>query len=292
MSIIEAVIQGVIQGLTEFLPVSSSGHLSIFQYFFGLSGESGALFSIALHFGTLLAVFVAFAPTILSLIVEAFYLLVDLVTFRFRRREMNPNRRMILMLLLSLLPLGAVFFLKGWYESFSTDNDIIVEGACLIVTGILLFLADHVSRGRKTAASMKNRDALAMGIAQAIAPLPGISRSGSTISAGMLMGLDREFAVTFSFIMGIPAVLGAVVLDIPTVMNEGFGIPLPVVLTGVITSALFGFLAIKLVRWLVRGDKFVLFSYYTLAVGVLVVGLGIYEALSGHQLQTLVAGLF
>ena len=291
MTAIQAFLQGVIQGLTEFLPVSSSGHLSLFQYFTGLSGETGAFFSVVLHFGTLLAVFAAFYRTILELIVEGFCLLGDLITFRFRFRNLNPKRRMILMLLLSLIPLVAVVFLKDFYESFSTDNDIVVEGICLIITGLLLYLADHCVKGRKNASSMTNRDALAIGVAQAVAPLPGISRSGSTISVGLMMGLEREFAVAFSFIMGIPAVLGAIVLEIPTVVEEGFSLPIGIILIGVITSALFGILAIKMVKWLVKGDKFIYFSYYTLGVGLLVTGIGIYEHFSGHALQLWLTGL-
>jgi len=291
MTIPQALIQGVIQGLTEFLPVSSSGHLSLFQYFTGLSGESGAFFSIALHFGTLLAVFAAFHRTILELIVEFFYLLADIVTFKFKFRNMNPKRRMILMLMVSLLPLAAVVFLKDFYESFSTDNGIVVEGVCLMITGILLYLADHTVKGRKTAAGMRASDALAIGVAQAVAPLPGISRSGSTISVGLMMGLEREFAVSFSFIMGIPAVLGAILLEVPTIVHEGFSLPIPILLVGIITSAVFGFLAIKMVNWLVKGDKFIYFSYYTLVVGALAAGIGIYEHLSGNAIQAFVMGL-
>lgn len=128
---------------------------------------------------------------------------------------------MIFLLIVSLLPLFFVVFLKDFYESFSTDDGIIVEGLCLIVTGILLTLACQCPDTGKNAASMKYSDALAIGLAQAIAPMPGISRSGSTVAVGMMMGLGKKFAVTFSFIMGIPAVLGAVILEIPEVVENG-----------------------------------------------------------------------
>ena len=212
MSVWQAILQGMIQGLTEFLPVSSSGHLSIFQYFTGLSGESGAFFSIVLHLGTLFAVILAFFPTIWGLICEAFAMLGDIFRGRFTFRRVSPKRKMIFLLIVSLLPLVFVVFLKDFYESFSTDDGIIVEGLCLIVTGILLTLACQCPDTGKNAAGMKYSDALAIGLAQAIAPMPGISRSGSTVAVGMMMGLGKKFAVTFSFIMGIPAVLGAVIL--------------------------------------------------------------------------------
>ena len=221
MSVWQAILQGMIQGLTEFLPVSSSGHLSIFQYFTGLSGESGAFFSIVLHLGTLFAVILAFFPTIWGLICEAFAMLGDIFRGRFTFRRVSPKRKMIFLLIVSLLPLVFVVFLKDFYESFSTDDGIIVEGLCLIVTGILLTLACQCPDTGKNAASMKYSDALAIGLAQAIAPMPGISRSGSTVAVGMMMGLGKKFAVTFSFIMGIPAVLGAVILEIPEVVENG-----------------------------------------------------------------------
>ena len=137
MSVWQAILQGIIQGLTEFLPVSSSGHLSIFQYFTGLSGESGAFFSIVLHLGTLFAVVIAFFPTIWGLIQEAFAMLGDLFRGRFSFRRVTPRRKMIFLLIVSLLPLVFVVFLKDFYDSFSTDDGIIAEGLCLTHAGHL-----------------------------------------------------------------------------------------------------------------------------------------------------------
>lgn len=291
MSVLEAILQGIIQGLTEFLPVSSSGHLSVFQYFTGISGESGALFSIVLHLGTLVAVFIAFFPTIWELIKEFFSMLGDLLGGRFKNRRLNPRRRMILMLIVSLLPLIAVVVLKDFYESFATDNDIIVEGACLVITSIMLYMGTRSNVRGRTAKNMQYGDAVAMGLAQAIAPMPGISRSGSTIATGMMMGVDKEFAVTFSFIMGIPAVLGATLLEIPDVLRDGLGIPVHIVLIGFVTSAVFGLMAIALVRRLVVSDRFRYFAYYTFIVGSIIVGLGLYEQFSGHALQQMIVAM-
>lgn len=291
MSVWQAILQGVIQGLTEFLPVSSSGHLSIFQYFTGLSGDSGAFFSIVLHLGTLFAVFIAFFPTIWGLIREAFAMLGDLFRGRFTLRRPAPRRKMIFLLIVSLLPLVFVVFLKDFYESFSTDDGIIAEGLCLIVTGVLLSLACRCPDTGKNASSMSYTDALAVGIAQAIAPMPGISRSGSTISVGMMMGLGKKFAVTFSFIMGIPAVLGAVVLEIPDVVKNGLTLPLHIIVIGFVTSLVFGLLAIALVNRLVVSDKFRWFAYYTLTAGTIVVVLGVFELFSGHMIQQAVTSM-
>ncbi|TCL42447.1 MULTISPECIES: undecaprenyl-diphosphate phosphatase [Oscillospiraceae] len=291
MSGLQALLQGALQGLTEFLPISSSGHLSIFQYFTGLSGESGLLFTVLLHLGTLIAVFIAFWKTILELVVEFFHMLGEIFTGRFRLSQANPSQRMILLLIVSLLPLCFFILFKDFYASLSSDNDITVEGLCLIVTGILLTLADRSRKGRKTAREMRFRDALVIGVAQGIAPLPGVSRSGSTVAAGMLMGLDRQYAVTFSFIMGIPAVLGANVLELGEALGSGsFELPLVPVLIGVAAAVVFGIIAIKMVQWVVRTDKFKYFAWYTLALGSVVTVIGIVELLSGHAIQRMLLG--
>jgi len=205
MSLWDAILQGIIQGLTEFLPVSSSGHLSLYQHFTGQSGEAAGLFSILLHLGTLAAVCIAFWDTIWGMIVEFFRMIGDIFKGKFTFRTTDPNRRMIFMIVVALLPLLVFFFLRDWYTSLATDDDILVEGLCFLGTAGLLYVADHLVPGKKTASNMRVRDALLVGTMQGIAPLPGLSRSGSTISAGIFAGLNREFAVAFSFILGIPA---------------------------------------------------------------------------------------
>ena len=292
MTIIEAIIQGIIQGLTEFLPISSSGHLALYQYFTGQGGETGALFSLVLHLGTLIAVFIAFWGTIRPLIVEFFAMLRDLFTGRIDWKRPNAKRRMIFLLIVSLLPLGVTFLVKDPVRAVAADNDIIVEGICFIVTGVLLMFADRCVKGRHNARDMSYRGALVIGAAQAVAPLPGISRSGSTLSMGLLLGLDQKFAVSFSFIMGIPAVAGAILLDAKELVGGGLQIPLPALIAGLITSAVFGIIAIGMVRWLVMGEKLRYFSYYTLILGSAVKVAGIYEVVSEHHLQAVVSALF
>lgn len=290
MTIWDALIQGIVQGLTEFLPVSSSGHLSLVQYFTGNSGETGAMFSILLHLGTLIAVFIAFRKTIWELIVEAFAMLGDIFRGKFSFKTMNPQRRMIWMLLLSLVPLLFFVLIKDVYSSVASDNDIVVEGVCFVVTGVLLLLSDKLGSGKTDMATMRARDALAMGIAQGIAPLPGISRSGSTVATGLLMGLDRSYAVTFSFIMGVPAVLGANVLELGDALGEPFPLSMSVVLVGVLAAVVFGLLAIKMVQWLIHTDKYKYFGYYTLILGVAAIVIGLVEWKSGHWIQRMLLG--
>lgn len=288
MSILNAIIQGIIQGLSEFLPISSSGHLSLFQYFTGQSGEEGAFFTIILHLGTLVAVFIAFRKIIGEMIVEFFRMIKDIFTGKFSMQEISPQRRMIFLLIVSMLPMIITVFLKDWFESFSTDNSIIVEGIFFLVTSVLLFLGVRYGNGSKDSSTMTYKDALIVGGVQAVAPMPGLSRSGSTISTGLLCGLSREYAVAFSFIMGIPPIIGANLLEIRTVMREGITIPASSILVGLVTSLVFGLLAIKLVELLVTSDKFKWFAWYTLVLGIVVVVIGIYEQVAGHPIQTMI----
>ncbi|MBP1581243.1 MAG: undecaprenyl-diphosphate phosphatase [Oscillospiraceae bacterium] len=285
MTIWDALLQGIVQGLTEFLPVSSSGHLSLVQYFTGNSGETGAMFSILLHLGTLIAVFIAFRGIIWELIQEAFAMIGDMLKGKFSFRNMNGKRRMIWLFVLSEVPLLAFLLVKDYVGMVSADNSILVEGFCFVVTGILLLLADKLGSGKINMDTMRPRDAVAMGIAQGIATLPGISRSGSTVATGLLMGLDRGYAVTFSFIMGVPAVLGANILELGDAIGSPFPLSLPVVLVGVVSAVLFGLLAIKMVQWLIHTDKYKYFGYYTLALGVLTIVIALIEWRTGHRIQ-------
>ncbi len=291
MSIFEALIQGVVQGLSEFLPISSSGHLSLLQYFFGISGEASASYSILLHFGTLIAVFAAFYKTIWNLIVEFFRMVKDIFTGKFSLKNASPERRMILLLIVAQLPLLVFYFVSDFYNSLSADSDIIVEGCCFLLTSVLLFISDRVVKGKKTAADMSYKDALIIGTVQGIAPLPGLSRSGSTISTGLMCGLTREYAVSFSFIMGIPPVLMANLLEIKDILGgevDGAVAPLEPMqsIIGIVVAAVVGFASIKMVNYLVKKDKFTIFAWYTLFLGLATVTLGIIDVIIGHPVFT------
>lgn len=288
---LEAIIQGAIQGLTEFLPISSSGHLSLFQYFTGQGGKTGQMFTVLLHMGTLLAVCLAFYKTILGIFAEFGLMIADMFRGRFHFRDMQPRRRMLFLLIVSLVPMALSLPLLGLYSRVSSDNDIIVEGVCFIITSILLFAGDRCVKGRKTAKDMKYRDAATIGVMQALAPFPGISRSGSTISVGLMTGLERKFAVAFSFIMGIPPVLAANLMELKDIGAGSEAVPLPVMLVGIGVAMVVGLLAIKIVSWLVSSEKFGVFAWYTMILGVLTVGLGVFEILTGHMLQGIFATL-
>ena len=286
MSYFDAIIQGIVQGLTEFLPVSSSGHLSLIQYFTGQNGDQALLFSIILHFGTLVAVFIAFYKTIIDLIKEFFLIIGDLFRGRLFKQKPSPERKMVYLLILSLVPLLFFVFLFDFYESLSTDNSIVAEGVCFIITAILLFLADKNSYGKKDASTMKPIDAVAMGIAQGIAPLPGVSRSGSTVSIGLMMGLRKDYAVAFSFIMGMPAVFAANIFGISEAIAQKPDFNMPVIITGLLCSVVFGLLAIKMVNWLVKTNKFKYFAYYTLVLGIVTIIIGLIDNFSGNIVQS------
>lgn len=291
MSILSAILQGILQGLTEFLPVSSSGHLSLYQYFTGINSESSVTFSVMLHLGTLLAVIIAFWPTVWQLLKEFFLLFADLFRGRLFKQPATPYRRMLYLLILSCVPLLLVLPLQDLITSVSADNDILVEGICFLITSALLFLADRAPHGHRDASTMKGKHALAIGTAQLIATLPGISRSGSTISVGRLCGLERSYAVSYSFILGLPAVLAAGILDLHDAATAGIGIEWGTAIIGMAAALIFGLLAIRLVNYLIKSDKFRIFAIYTLVLGSVVVILGIVEKLTGNAVQAFITGL-
>lgn len=283
MSIFDAIFQGIIQGLTEFLPVSSSGHLSIAQHFTGKSGEGALMFSAILHLGTLVAVFIAFRKIIGELLVELGHMFAELFHGKLTFKDMNPQRRMICMVFISTACLIPFYIFKDWFESFSQDSSILAEGICLLYTSVILFLSDKCTKGTKTNGDIKLGDAVTVGLFQGVALLPGVSRSGSTISSALFCGFTRETAVSYSFVLGIPAILGGCFVEIKEAVDTNamqFDF-MPFVI-GFIVAAVVGILAIKMVSWLVNKDKFKVFGIYTAVLGVLVIGVAVYEAVSGN----------
>ena len=279
MTVLQALIRGAIQGFSEFLPISSSGHLVLYAHFFG-AGESGGLFFItALHLGTLAAVLAAFWDTVRKLVLELFKLISALFAGKLSFKKMGEERSMLVMAVVATAPLAAAFFLRDIVDRIASDSDIVAEGVCLLVTAVLLFLAARRRASGKTAAAMKLPDALLIGFTQAAAVMPGISRSGSTMSVGILRGFSGEFMVAFSFILGIPAVIAASATEFYSATRAGsFGAPLPLI-AGFAASAAAGFLSIKLVRKLVKSRSFAVFAYYLFAVGAAAVVIGIIEKL-------------
>lgn len=282
MSILDAVIQAIIQGLTEFLPVSSSGHLSLFQHFTGQSGEGALLFSAILHLGTLVAVFIAFRDTIWALIKEFFVMLKDIFTGKFKWSTMNGERRMIIMLVISLAMLIPFYIFKDFFTGIAEDSDILVEGVCFLYTSLILYLSDRqVKKHYKEPKDITVKDAVVVGAFQGVALLPGVSRSGSTIAGGLFSGFSRELAIRYSFILGIPAILGGCLLEVKDAFETGFELEVVPFVVSFIVAGVVGICAIKMVSWLMKSDKFKIFAYYTLALGIVVTAIGIFEKIVG-----------
>ena len=283
MEYIRIAIQGIIQGLTEFLPVSSSGHLSVAQHFLGVE-ESALIISIVLHLGTLVAVFAAFWRDIFAMIKEFFLTIGDIFKGKFSWKNMNDNRRMMFMVIIATLILVPAYLVKDFFTSMEGDGDIIFEGCAFLFTAMLLFLSDACVKGLKTGKDMKLKDAVTVGLFQCAALFPGVSRSGSTITAGLFCGLSRETAVKFSFILGIPAILGGSVLELKDAFDSGVELDIPLLAIGFIISAVVGILSIKLVGLITKKNKFKYFSIYLLILGAACVGIGIYETVSGNSI--------
>lgn len=269
MSLLSSFLLGLVQGISEFLPISSSGHLSIAQNLLGLQavGQEHLFFDVLLHLGTLAAVFVAYWQDIVDMVCEFFRAIGDLVHHR-TTTQTPPARRLMLMVIVGTLPLFVVLPFKDAIEALYYNTAFI--GCALIVTGTLLFFSDRVRRGHKTEKTATMRDTLLVGAAQAIATCPGISRSGMTICAGMFLGFDRRYAVRFSFLLSIPAVLGANLLDLADAVHTGVDMTqVPVYLVGILAAAVSGYLCIRLIRMIADRGKFGWFAYYCWAVGAL-----------------------
>lgn len=304
MTFFEAVVQGIIQGLTEFLPVSSSGHLLISQHILGVN-ENNLFFDVMLHIGTLLAVFAVYYRTIWKLILAFFEIIKMMIKKEFKFRELNTEQNMVIALFFGLLPLLLLFVpvpgsgtnVKGVAEGFAELSSIIPVGIALIVTAFVLKIGIekqnsykmHFVRRVDSEEPLKCFDgkkkigiidAIYIGIAQLIAAIfPGISRSGSTLSAGLMRSVNKQTALDYSFILGIPAIIAAALLELKDVLKSGIidKDNLAPILVGMLVSAIVGFLAIKLFRWLLKTDKMMIFVIYVAVLGICSTVVGIIE---------------
>ena len=270
MSYLFSILMGILQGVTEFLPVSSSGHLTLFQYFFGQDPEStDMLFTILLHFGTLISVCVYYWRDVLGMIREFFLGLAAIFSRKGTTGRPPEARRLVLMVIVATLPLFAVLLVKNWLDA--AFSNVTFVSLALIATGFILFFSDRMAKGHKNARTATMKDALIVGCVQAVATLPGLSRAGTTISAGMMVGFDRTFAVRFSFLMSLPAVLGANILEgVDAAASASFDLSLlPMYVVGVVVAGVVGYLAIRLVNMLAQKGKFGKFAYYCWAVGAI-----------------------
>ena len=268
MSYFMSAVLGVVQGIAEFLPISSSGHLTLLQHFLGMP-EPDNLFNILLHFATLLAVCVYYFQDVVEMIAEFFRGIAALFSRNPSRGNPPEARRLVLLVIVGTLPLFVVMLIKNQVEALG--NYPVVVSCALLITGCILFFSDRMASGRKTARSATLKDALLVGVAQGFATVPGLSRSGCTISAGMAVGFDQKFAVRYSFLLSLPAVLGATILEVKDVLEAPGGLPegmLPKYLLGMVIAGVVGYFSIRLVNLLASKGKFGAFAYYCWAAGL------------------------
>ena len=273
MNFLNAVLLGIVQGVAEFLPISSSGHLSLMQGLLGIGGlaelDNNAVYNVMLHIGTLVAVFVAYWDDIRDMIVELFVM----VTGRAKAGKVEKNmpmRRQILMMIIATLPLFLVLPVEDQIQSIGAYP--LLVGIALIINGTILFIGDRLPRGTKDEKGITALDALLIGLCQAVATAPGISRSGITITAGMGRKLDRAYAVKFSFLLSLVAVAGAVFLKVLDLFKMEIDVAaLPAYLVGMVIAGVVGYASIKLLQKIVDKGKFGGFAYYCWIVGALAV---------------------
>lgn len=282
MSALEAVFFGIIQGLAEFLPISSSGHLAFFHNIFSsltdLESDSAFTFDILLHLGTLAAVCIVYYKDIWQLICAFFSLVGKLFTekFKFRNIKLTQNEKFLVMLIVAVIPLvlGAVLdSAVGIVRNYTW-----AIGVLWIINGGLLLFSDRIAAKKKSpdTKQTENRktcgNALKVGLCQLLAIFPGISRSGMTITGGLLCGFDREFAVKFSFILSVPAILGANILSLAELSEHPVvSADVPAYLLGMAAAMVSGFAAIKLLNYISRKKDFRAFAIYCMIIGAVAI---------------------
>ena len=311
MNIFEAIVLGAVQGLTEFLPVSSSGHLAIFPHFFGLN-DNNLFFNVMLHVGTLTAVCAVYWRLFLRLIKSFFRILKKIFTRKFKWGEMDADENLVLMLIIGLLPLFLLFLpigggmkIKDLADKWNSDGYLIITSISLLVTSFLLVIG--INANRKTTILYKSHgklradgagrrklnpvDAVFIGLFQAVAAIfPGISRSGSTLTAGELRKINKQRALDYSFVLGTPAIIAAALLEGKDALFPADGSAVSIeffpTLIGIITSAIVGFLAIRLFKWLLSTNRMYYFVLYTAGAGIICLVISIIELISGVNLFT------
>ena len=268
MDIFQGIIIGIVQGLTEFLPVSSSAHLIFIQNILGV--ESSLAFDSFLHLGSLLAVLIYFRADIYKMIRAWLLSIGDILQHRFREGfYSDPYKRLAWYVILATIPVGiAGVFLESHVDALFAGA-LYVPGFFLFVTGTILYLSQRMASGQIDMSHMGWFQSLFMGLGQACAIMPGLSRSGTTIAAGLVVGLDKEFAAKFSFILSIPAIFGAFILQLKDI-GLSLGTDGAAVILGFIAAFISGYLAIKWLLDLIQNRSLDIFSYYCWIVGVIV----------------------
>ena len=259
MTFLEALILGIIQGLTEFLPVSSSGHLEIVKAIQGsnLSDKSSMMMTVVLHFATALSTLVVFRKEVMEIIKGLFEF------------KMNEQFKFSVKIILSMIPAAIVgVFFDDIIETFFNGKMLLV-GSMLILTGLLLFVAN---RAKNTVRKVSFSDSIIIGVSQAIAILPGISRSGATIGTSVLLGVDRERAARFSFLMVVPLIFGKMAKDLLSSEFASEGVSMTAISVGFIAAFVTGMMACTWMIAIVKRSKLSYFSYYCFLVGAIAIG--------------------
>lgn len=271
MNLIQAVILGLVQGVAEFLPISSSGHLKIAERLMGLAdiGTNYMFFDVMLHFATLVAVILAYRKEIAELLTELLKMC-RLIPSGGKREKNVSARRLIVFLIISLLPLFAILPVKDWLEALGSGlHATVFIGVTLILSGMLLYFSDRLPAGKKDEKSMTALDAVAIGAAQALAVIPGLSRSGATITMGTVRGLNRPLAVKFSFLMSIPTVLAATMLEVIDAAKVGLGgLSIWVCLPGMLVAGISGYFAITFLKRMAERGRFGGFAFWCWGAGL------------------------
>lgn len=276
MTYLESVILGLVQGLAEFLPISSSGHLALLQQFFGIEEDKVLVFAVLLHVGTLISVFIVYWRDIWELIIELGLTIRDLCTGRGLRLRERPVRKLGVMIIVGTIPTGIMGICFNDFFN-SLYNSVIPIGVGLIITGFMLVIAERIGHANRGIEQMNYRNALFIGFVQGIAITPGISRSGSTLFGSLLCNLDRRFAVKFVFLLSIPSILGSAVMEAPEAFASGVDMAqMGPILVGMAVAAVSGLVAIKTMIKIVSNKKLSYFSYYVWVLGAAVVLYGIF----------------
>ncbi|MFW6306576.1 MAG: undecaprenyl-diphosphate phosphatase [Bacillota bacterium] len=252
MEFIKVIILGIIQGVSEFLPISSSGHLVLFKQLMNV--EAGLVLDTFLHFGTLIAVIFVFREDVKNMIM-----------FKGEYKKYN------LYIIIGSIPAAFVGFLfEDFFEGI--NSNVTLVGFMLIVTAIILYLSDKISSKDYDISDMNYKDSIFIGLAQAFAIFPGISRSGSTIVGGLIRGLDRKFAARFSFLLSIPVITGATLLQVKRLTEVTItGINYPELIAGMVASIITGYFSIKLLMKLINMKKLKYFAYYCFSLGLILI---------------------
>ncbi|MBQ2962942.1 undecaprenyl-diphosphate phosphatase [Methanobrevibacter sp.] len=267
MDIFQAIIIGLVQGLTEFLPVSSSAHLIFAQQALGVA-DVGLAFDVLLHLGTLVAVIAYFYHDVIEMIKGFLSSLIDLKEGKFIPEiKKDPYKKLAWLTILATIPVGVVGVLfNDIIEEMFTG--LTIPAFLLLITGCLLYASQRMNSGRINVTNLSVKEALIMGCGQAIAILPGLSRSGTTIASGLFAGLDKEFAAKFSFIISIPAILGAAVFQLKDLGSAN--VEMGACIAGFIVAVISGYFAISFLLKIVREKSLDIFAYYCWIVGMIV----------------------